>query len=74
MLSVSIDPREGPDLAAEKKERYVSKYRREGAAVVAMEQFFAFLERRENVRWNSRLKFSNDPNTIASLICRMVSR
>jgi protein SCO1 len=32
VLSVSIDPREGADLAADKKEKYVGRYRREGAA------------------------------------------
>jgi protein SCO1/2 len=31
VLSISIDPREGPELAADKKEQYVTRYRREGA-------------------------------------------
>jgi protein SCO1 len=31
VLSVSIDPREGAELAAEKKKQYVGRYRREGA-------------------------------------------
>ncbi len=32
VVTVSIDPREGPELAAEKKRHYVKSYRREGAA------------------------------------------
>ena len=32
VVTVSFDPREGPDLAAEKKRHYVRAYRREGAA------------------------------------------
>src|SRR5687767_8006366 len=31
VLSVSIDPRETPEMAAAKKQQYVSRYRREGA-------------------------------------------
>jgi protein SCO1/2 len=32
VVTVSFDPREGPELAAEKKKHYVRSYRREGAA------------------------------------------
>lgn len=32
VVTVSFDPREGPELAAEKKKQYVRSYRREGAA------------------------------------------